>query len=70
MNSYAKFGGAARRTFPAICENPMGAHMCPPPPAVRGLKIDEYIKTTIPHVAINPISGRLLATPISGRGAV
>ena len=30
MNSYAKFGGAARRHFSAICEKPMGAHMCPP----------------------------------------
>ena len=30
MNSYAKFGGAARRRFSAICEKPMGAHMCPP----------------------------------------
>ena len=39
MNSYAKFGGAARRHFSVICEKPMGgAHnMCPPPPAVRGL---------------------------------
>ena len=37
MNSYAKFGGAARRRFSAICEKPMGgAPMCPPP-AVRGL---------------------------------
>ena len=32
MNSYAKFCGAARRHFYAICEKPMGgAHMCPPP---------------------------------------
>ena len=30
MNSYAKFGVAARRHFSAICEKPMGAHMCPP----------------------------------------
>ena len=37
INSYAKFGGAARHHFPVICEKPMGgAHMCPP--AVRGLK--------------------------------
>ena len=36
MNSYAKFGAAARRHFFGICEKPMGrAHMCPP--AVRGL---------------------------------
>ena len=35
MNSYAKFGGAAPRHFPAICEKPMEAHMCPP--SVRGL---------------------------------
>ena len=39
MNSYAKFGGAARRHFSAICEKPMGGggHICAPPPAVRGL---------------------------------
>ena len=37
MNSYAKFGGAARRHFPAICEKPMGegTYMCPPPPPPR-----------------------------------
>ena len=36
MNSYAKFGGAARRHFSAICEKPMGgAHMCPPPGRAR-----------------------------------
>ena len=40
MNSYAKFGGAARRHFSAICEKPMGGHICAPPPAVRGLKLD------------------------------
>ena len=32
MNSYAKFGGAARRHFSAICEKPMGGHICAPPP--------------------------------------
>ena len=34
MNSFEKFGGAARRRFPTICEKPMGggAHMCPPRP--------------------------------------
>ena len=32
---YAKFGGVSRRCFFAICEKPMGAHMCPP--AVLGL---------------------------------
>ena len=37
MNSYAKFGGAARRHFSAICEKPMGGgHICAPS-AVRGL---------------------------------
>ena len=36
MNSYAKFGVAARRHFAAICEKPMGGHICAPP-AVRGL---------------------------------
>ena len=36
MNSYAKFGGAARRHFSAICEKPMGGHIYAPP-AVRGL---------------------------------
>ena len=40
MNSYAKFGGAARRRVSAICEKPMGGHICAPP-AVRGLK--EYL---------------------------
>ena len=39
MNSYAKFGGAARRHFSAICEKPMGGTYVPPP-AVRGLKLD------------------------------
>ena len=38
MNSYAKYGGASRRRYYAICEKPMGAHMCPP--AVRGLMFD------------------------------
>ena len=37
MNSYAKFGGAARRRFSAICEKPMGGGTYVPPPAVRGL---------------------------------
>ena len=36
MNSYAKFGGAVRRHFSAICEKPMGGTYVPPP-AVRGL---------------------------------
>ena len=31
MNSYAKFGGAARCHFPAICDKPMGTHMFPRP---------------------------------------
>ena len=33
MNSYGKFGGAARRHFSAICEKPMvggGGHICAP----------------------------------------
>ena len=30
MNSYAKFGGAARRHFSAICEKPMGGTYVPP----------------------------------------
>ena len=31
MNSYAKFGVAARRHFSAICEKPMGGgHICAP----------------------------------------
>ena len=39
LNSYAKFGGAARRHFSAIWEKPMGGgHICAPPPAVRGLR--------------------------------
>ena len=37
MNSYAKFGGAARRHFSAICEKPMGGGTYVPPPTVRGL---------------------------------
>ena len=39
MNIYAKFSGAARRHFPAICEKPIGGtyYMCPP--AVRGLTL-------------------------------
>ena len=36
MNSYAKFCGAARRHFPAICEKSLGGTYVPPP-AVRGL---------------------------------
>ena len=36
MNSYAKFGGAARRHFSAICEKPMGGgHICAPPGRAR-----------------------------------
>ena len=35
MNSYAKFGGAARRHFTAICKKTDGGHICVPP-AVRG----------------------------------
>ena len=49
MNSYAKFGGAARRHFSAIWEKPMGGGgTYVPPPAVRGLKFSfwncRYIK--------------------------
>ena len=40
MNSYAKFGGAARRHFSAICEKPMGGTYVTPP-AVRGLKAEQ-----------------------------
>ena len=36
MNSYAKFGGAARRHFSAICEKPMGAHVPPGRARVKG----------------------------------
>ena len=45
MNSYAKFGGAARRHFSAICEKPMGggAHMCPPGRA----RVNEVLLYTI-----------------------
>ena len=38
MNSYAKFGGAARRHFSAICEKPMGGTHVPPRPCA-GLSI-------------------------------
>ena len=30
MNSYAKFGGAAHRHFPAICEKTDGGQYVPP----------------------------------------
>ena len=43
MNSYAEFGGAARRLFSAICEKPMGGGTYVPPPAVRGLKACQHI---------------------------
>ena len=47
MNSYAKFGGAARRHFSAISEKPMGGHICAPP-AVRGLKAKQiHINITL-----------------------
>ena len=39
MNSYAEFGGVARRRFSAICEKPMGGGGTYVPPAVRGLNI-------------------------------
>ena len=43
MNSYAKFGGAARRRFSrAICEKPMGGTYVPPP-AVRGLRLIDLL---------------------------
>ena len=49
MNSYAKFGGAARRRFSAICENRWGGgHICAPP-AVRGLNINENFKALFYH---------------------
>ena len=38
MNSYAKFGGAARRHFSAICEKPMGGHICAPPSGCARVK--------------------------------
>ena len=47
MNSYAKFGGAARRHFSAICEKPMGGTYVPPP-AVRGLIVARKIKNFAP----------------------
>ena len=47
MNSYAKFGGAARRHFSAICEKPMGGGgTYVPPPAVRGLHPSIPMATT------------------------
>ena len=45
MNSCKKFGGAARRRFPAICEKLMGAHMCPP--AVRGMGTADQVLFTM-----------------------
>ena len=38
IRGYAKFSGAARRHFPAICEKPMGGAYVPP--AVRGLTLN------------------------------
>ena len=47
MNSYAKFGGAARRHFSAICEKPMGgAHMCPPGRARVNVYMIHYISSS------------------------
>ena len=40
MNSYAKFGGAARRHFFAICEKPMGGGTHVPPGRARVLKVN------------------------------
>ena len=37
-NRYAKFGGAARRRFPAICEKPEGGRKTAPP-ARRGVSV-------------------------------
>ena len=51
MNSYAKFGGAARRHFSAICEKPMGgAHMCPP-----GRARVNHMLTQSTFVCVSPI---------------
>ena len=36
MNSFAKFGGAARRHFFAICEKPMGGGTYVPPRPCAG----------------------------------
>ena len=44
MNSYAKFGGAARRHFSAICGKPMGGGTYVPPPAVRGLRVGAFYR--------------------------
>ena len=54
MNSYAKFGGTAQ---------------CAPPFSLYLRKTDGG---TVPpcRARVNPISGRLLATPISGKGGL
>ena len=43
LNSYGKFGGAARRRFFTICEEPEGADNRPP--AVRGLIVPLIFRT-------------------------
>ena len=58
MNSYAKFGGTARRHFSAICEKPMGGTMCPRPCAgwyLRYLKKKRYLSELL-FATLKPIS--------------
>ena len=57
MNSYTKFGGAARRHFSAICEKPMGGTYVPPP-AVRGLKLPFVLR--IAFFVQNYVSGHVI----------
>ena len=46
MNSYAKFGGAARRHFSAICEKPMGGGgTYVPPPGRARVKVQDLHDT-------------------------
>ena len=52
MNSYAKFGGAARRRFSAICEKPMGTHIYVPPGRAR-VKENFRIKDRSYHFSTN-----------------
>ena len=53
MNSYAKFGGAARRHFSAICEKPMGeGGTYVPPGRARVNKIIQTHKIYIVGIAI------------------
>ena len=50
MNSYFKFGGAARRHFSAICEKPMGGGGTYVPPGRARVKCTSLPNTTPRHI--------------------